>query len=228
MTSAISKARLMSSIMIMRFDLTGSVMLICEFGPDRPQRSSLYMGECSECIFSSESRNQCPSSLICALSRKSRCCLAQKISTAGTPACQIFSSQNVVNRWLTNIWVDKTCCIQLLVSFRFRVPAAIRAALQPALIIEDRLDARHYGISRPIGRDLVSHSAQDGDGIGRDALLQIQLVGHPLVMKAGPVDRVLHVHVKVHHVQDDLQNAVDDTRSTRRAQDQERLAVAHQ
>ena len=52
-----------------RFDFTGSVMLMNEFGPERPHTSSLYMGECSECSFSSESRNQWPSSLICARSR---------------------------------------------------------------------------------------------------------------------------------------------------------------
>jgi hypothetical protein len=43
-----SSARLISSIMSSRFDFTGSVMLICELGPERPHTSSLYMGECRE------------------------------------------------------------------------------------------------------------------------------------------------------------------------------------
>ena len=47
-----------------RFDFTGSVMVITACGPERPQYSSLYIGECSECSFKSESRNQWPSSVI--------------------------------------------------------------------------------------------------------------------------------------------------------------------
>ena len=35
----------------MRLDFTGSVMLITECGPERPQISSVYIGECSECSF---------------------------------------------------------------------------------------------------------------------------------------------------------------------------------
>ena len=52
-----------------RLDFTGSVMVITACGPERPQISSVYMGEWSECSCSSESRNQWPSSAICALLR---------------------------------------------------------------------------------------------------------------------------------------------------------------
>src|SRR5450759_180411 len=69
MVSAISRARLISSTMCRRVPFTGSVMLMTACGPERPQISSVYMGECSECSFKSESRNQWPSSAIWALSR---------------------------------------------------------------------------------------------------------------------------------------------------------------
>ena len=59
-TSAISSARLISSTISRRCAFTGSVMVMTACGPERPQISSLYMGECSECSFSSESRNQWP------------------------------------------------------------------------------------------------------------------------------------------------------------------------
>ena len=99
-------ARLISSTMGMRRDFTGWVMVITECGPERPQMSSVYMGECSERSFRPESRNQWPSSAICALSRWSRCCLTQKISTSGIPACWIFVNKLVVRRWFAHRCVD--------------------------------------------------------------------------------------------------------------------------
>ena len=51
----------------MRRALTVSVMVTTACGPERPQISSLYMGEWRDQSFSSESRNQWPSSATCAL-----------------------------------------------------------------------------------------------------------------------------------------------------------------
>src|ERR1019366_5914991 len=57
-TSAISRARLISSTISRRRPFTGSVMETTACGPERPQISSLYRGACSACSLICESRNQ--------------------------------------------------------------------------------------------------------------------------------------------------------------------------
>ncbi len=56
---------------------------------------------------------------------------------------------------------------------------------------------------------------------------EVQFVGLPLMVEARRIDGVLDIHVEVDHVEQYLQHRRDDPRTSWRAENHERLAVAH-
>ena len=72
----------------------------------------------------------------------------------------------------------------------------------------------------------MSHVLEDVDRVGREAdLLQLDLVGHPLIMEARRIHRLLNVQSVIHYAHQHIGNGSNDGGPAFCAEHQEELAV---
>lgn len=54
---------------------------------------------------------------------------------------------------------------------------------------------------------MVAHFAQQRLNVGRKTeAVEVEHIGHPLQMKAGLIDGLLHIEAKVHHIGEDFKD----------------------
>src|SRR4051812_27964287 len=87
-------------------------------------------------------------------------------------------------------------------------PLVNRDALAVTPVI--RLPTRLRIVAADVNR--VSHALQQRYRIGRKAALQTQYVGHPLVMEARQVNRLLNIKSVIHHAHQDVGDGRDNAR----------------
>src|SRR5436305_1141971 len=129
------------------------------------------------------------------------------------PACIALLSQATVSLWFTLTCVDKTR-FMFSETPRNSLGTPIGRALQPAAVEQNGGD---FAL-RVHELDLVTARFEDRHRIGRKARLHSKLVRHPLMMEARPVHRLLDVHLEIEDVQHGLEDRINDSRPTRRAQ----------
>src|SRR5262249_40679876 len=110
-----------------------------------------------------------------------------------------------------------------LIAHGFAGAAHVVTALQPAIAEQNGLDTRSD--DGFVLFDRVTGLFKHRNGVWRNAALELELIGFPLVVNAGKVDGILNVHLKIDDVEDHLQDSGDDAGAARSAQDEERLAV---
>src|ERR1700692_4010534 len=74
-------------------------------------------------------------------------------------------------------------------------------------------------------RQLVSFGTKNIHCIGREAVFDENLIGHPLMMKARRVDGLLNVESKVDDADENVGYGGDDRRSAGRSEHEEELAI---
>src|ERR1700692_2864878 len=74
-------------------------------------------------------------------------------------------------------------------------------------------------------RQLVSVGTKNIHCIGREAVFDENLIGHPLMMKARRVDGLLNVESKVDDADENVGYGGDDRRSAGRSEHEEELAI---
>src|ERR1700674_2161464 len=97
------------------------------------------------------------------------------------------------------------------------------ASLKPAAIDQNAFHASaDYGFRF---FDAVSGFLEQSNRVRRNAALDIEAVGLPLMVDAGKIDGVLQVHTEIDDVQHHLQDGSDDAGAAGSAQGDKRLAV---
>src|SRR5580692_6640742 len=66
-----------------------------------------------------------------------------------------------------------------------------------------------------LDRELMPHGTKNIHCIGRQAVLDENLIGKPLMMEPGSVDRFLNVEPEVDHIDQDIRNRGDDPGAAR-------------
>jgi hypothetical protein len=75
--------------------------------------------------------------------------------------------------------------------------------------------------------DLIVGVLEHGNRVRRNATIEIQAIGFPLMVEAGEIDVVLHIPTDFHDVEHYFLDGGNDSRSAGGARSKERLAVFH-
>ena len=109
-----------------------------------------------------------------------------------------------------------------LVTRNLTMCARLGSAFEGVVSHDDRLNPRYtvgrFSLRNPFFSELPPCRAVK-------AVLQIQHVGFPLMMKARQIDGILRVHVEIEHVEDHFHHSGRDARSAGSANNHEELAV---
>src|ERR1700686_1302074 len=110
-------------------------------------------------------------------------------------------------------------------SVSYRLPVVASVARAQALA---GFGVNHDALSvspKMAQRQLVSFGTQNIHCIGREAVFDENLIGHPLMMKPWCVDGFLNVEREIDDADEDVGDGGDDGGASGRAQDEEELAV---
>ena len=81
-------------------------------------------------------------------------------------------------------------------------------------------------IEASVGGYFVSHVLEDANRVRREAhLLQLDLIGQPLIMEARRIHRLLNVQSVIHHAHQHIGDGSDDRGAALSAENQEELAA---